>query len=1092
MPAIEFDNQLLPVMPTFVLCTKNAKCLCKLPVYNVTYSNNFNSTNSFVAYVSKFDNCKRFKFWDEIKDFRLVWIKEWNEVFEIAVQVDEGDGTVKTINGTSLAEVELGQILLHNIEINTEDDIARDDYVPTKLYDEDNPEASLLHRITDKVPHYNIVHVDLTLQKLQRTFTFDDKSIYDSLQDIATELNCYVHVSVKMATTQSKFIRNIALYDLYSNCKDCGCRGEFLDVCPECGSKNIDTGYGKDTCVYVSTENLADDIKYSVDTGSVKNCFYLKGGDDLMTATIKTCNPNGSQYMWYITDEQKHDMSSELVSRIDSYDRLFTYYNKENQISLHLDAVSSYNKLVAKYQKAYSDYYVNDSKNLERIKISIAGYSNLIVQYYNTIDFGLFLEHAMMPSPTLSDTTAKEQAAALTADSIGNVAAASDAVSATTADSIVLKMVKLVVDARYQVVIKTSSFVNMTWTGSFTITNYSDEEDTADSATISLTLTTDYATYIQNAIDKVAAKKADDIFDIVKIMKMSDSDFSRELTKYCLSSLQTFYDCCEDCINVMISQNVHENAAVKASLYDTYRNKLDLVTFELNVRQREVDSIVGVYDEDGKLIQHGMQNLLNNQRIKIQNVLNFENYIGDYWEEFCSFRREDTFSNTNYISDGLDNADLVANALEFIQVAQNEIYKSAMLQHSISADLKNLLCMPEFSPIVNADNFEIGNWIRVRVDEKLYRLRLIGYSISFNDLTSIDVDFSDVIQVKDGVSDVQSILSKASSMATSYGSVSRQASKGEESDETITGWSNDGLSMTNIKIVNNAQDQNMQMTNSGMLFRLKDPYEESYSPCQTKIINNGLYVTDDNWRTIKSGIGKFIYNDPENDFAATEGYGLIADTVVGNLILGNNLGIYNSSGSLKFTQNGLEILSDQTSGETSPVISVSRKTASGIESLLKLEENGNFTVSRGTITGSTIIGSRIQNANNTAYIDENGTINGMNIQGKNLRITADQSWGDDGTGDPDMPYYAQSIIMEMPEFSDDGEIINESTEGMILSCAYQGVSTKIQIGSRSGIDLICDGQDGVRANGSPIITQSSLLRYMQAFCKANNLKYVEE
>lgn len=44
----------------------------------------------------------------------------------------------------------------------------------------------------------------------------------------------------------------------------------------------------------------------------------------------------------------------------------------------------------------------------------------------------------------------------------------------------------------------------------------------------------------------------------------------------------------------------------------------------------------------------------------------------------------DKFSNDNYISDGLNNTDLMKNAIEFITVATKELFKSATLQHSIT------------------------------------------------------------------------------------------------------------------------------------------------------------------------------------------------------------------------------------------------------------------------------------------------------------------------------------------------------------------------------------------------------------------------
>ena len=76
---------------------------------------------------------------------------------------------------------------------------------------------------------------------------------------------------------------------------------------------------------------------------------------------------------------------------------------------------------------------------------------------------------------------------------------------------------------------------------------------------------------------------------------------------------------------------------------------------------------------------------------KIQSALNFHDFLGEeLWLDFAAYRRDDTYSNSNYISDGLNNKELFDKAREFLEIAQKEIYKSATLQHTISSNLKNL------------------------------------------------------------------------------------------------------------------------------------------------------------------------------------------------------------------------------------------------------------------------------------------------------------------------------------------------------------------------------------------------------------------
>ena len=182
---------------------------------------------------------------------------------------------------------------------------------------------------------------------------------------------------------------------------ECGYRGEYESACPECGSTNLLTGYGDDTTILISSDNISNDITYSTNVDSVKNCFKLVAGDDLMTATITNCNPNGSGYIWYIPDSTKEDMSDELVSALNKYDTQYDYYQNEHVISIDSNLVSSYNDLVEKY----SSY----SNEIATIPVSIIGYPQLMNTYYGAIDFELFLRSSLMPNIELQETNARNE-----------------------------------------------------------------------------------------------------------------------------------------------------------------------------------------------------------------------------------------------------------------------------------------------------------------------------------------------------------------------------------------------------------------------------------------------------------------------------------------------------------------------------------------------------------------------------------------------------------------------------------------------------------------------------------------------------------
>lgn len=913
---IKFDLVNNPEPPTLILANRNGNKLGQLEINfeSIELIDKFNEASEISFTVNKYLNGKITNLWDKVLDFKLVYCKEWDLWFEIKVELDEATESVKTVFCTQLGQAELSQIMLYDIEINTEDDIARDDYEVAVLYDPYNSQC-ILSRLLDKAPHYYIKHVDNTLADIQRSFSFDSTSVYDAFQEIAEEIGClFVFHSDSDANGMPQ--RTISVYDLQQNCKNENCRyrGEFTDKCPKCGSIDIKYGYGKDTKILVSNIDLASEgIQLVTDIDSVKNCFKLEAGDDLMTATVRNRNPNGTDYIWYFSDSTKEDMPKELVDKIEDYDKTYRYFYNDFPSFLDGNLLTQYNSLVDKY----STYYDDGDGKLEKISNPTIGFADLMQAYYNTIDLGWYLKSGMMPNITMGETDAEEQGLLLSISLPPLIAVTDlDIVSKATADSTVLAMAKAIVSSSYKVTISSSSLSSgKKWSGIFVITNYSDEEDTYTTSTISRDLTDWDETYLKQKIDKILSKENTDNLSITGLFEKNYNEFCNELHKYALVPLTSFHDACQACLDILIEQGVggkdvqgelvtidaegnysSEIGNIYQKLYIPYFNKLKAIEAEMKYRETEVNTVINLQT--------------NIERLKeiIQNNLNFQNYLGDdLWLQFCAYRREDKYSNSNYISDGLNNAELFERALQFYEVAENEIFKSAELQHSISATLNNLLAIPKFKPLV--DSFAVGNWIRVQVDDRIYKLRLVEYEISYGDFDNISVEFSDVAKVKNGYSDLEDILSDASSMASSYDSIQRQANLGNEARDMIRQWLNDGLDASLIQIQNNT-NEDIVINNNGLLGRSYSDVTEEYSSEQIRLTHNIIAFTDDNWESVTQAIGKHkykYYDEGNKSFIDAVGYGvsanfLTAGVVSGSQIIGgdiysDNYSVTNSTGS---------------------------------------------------------------------------------------------------------------------------------------------------------------------------------------------------
>lgn len=897
---IKFDKDQNPIEPTFVIAHRNGD---KIGVIkdksNLSISASTNQIE-FSFKISKYSNGVENPFWNDVKDLRLIWCKEYDTWFEITVEIEDSDETIKTVTGISLCESELSQTVLYGIEINTEDDILRDDYtIPTTIYNEDVPKASLLHRLLEKLPHYSIAHIDTSLMDLQYTFTFDNKTVKECLNEIAEEIKCVVVYGNGTKLEKGKYIpeRSISLYDAQYYCQSCGYRDESFDVCPKCGSSLVKSSYGDDTTIFIDKDNLTDDITLTTNIDGVKNCFNLEAGDDLMTATIMNCNPNGSQYIWNITEDMKDDMPDDLVAKINQYENDYQYYqNSYMCASLNTYNRAVYNNLINKY-KPYND-------NLLNVEGSVIGFQSLMLAIYGMIDFDLFLTSELLPTIEVSTITAETELAKINKLNNTSIAVANlSSASSSTINSTIISVFKSIINSIYDVEIVESEYTKTSnvWRGNIRITNYSDEEDTIDSHTLTISINGNYEQFLRQKINSIQNKGNDSIATMSNILSISDiTAFKAELSKYSLNALNTIHNCCQSCMDILVEQGIADKETwarnqtnLYESLYVGYYNKLLAIENEIELREYEI-SIIKDYE-----------NAAETDRAIIQKALNFSDYLGEeLWKVFCSYRRDETYHNSNYISDGLDNAELFDTANKFLDVARKEIAKASVPETTIKATLNNLLVIPEFNKLLNY--FELYNWLRIKIDGAIYKLRLISYTIDFENISKLDVEFSNVQYINGVVSDLSDILSRASSMSTSFDYVERQAGKGRSSYQQYERWRQDGLDATLTKIVNSAENQDILLDNHGLLARRYDDILDSYMPTQLKLINSTIAITNDNWETIKTAIGNFVYRNPESgEFESA--YGINGEVIIGNLLLGEQLGIYSPDARMRFDNNGLRI-----------------------------------------------------------------------------------------------------------------------------------------------------------------------------------------
>lgn len=850
--------------------------IVNIPADSITYHPQFNAVDELSFNIYRERNGEIENLWNKIIDFKTVYVKEYNEWFEISVSTDESEiNTKKVVTAKSLCEAELGQVILHDIEINTEDDIAREEYTePTIFYNPSKKNCSLLNRILEKIPGYTIAHVDETLLNIQRSFSIDNTSVYDFLTStLSQEIGC---IFLFDSNT-----RSIYVYDMETCCLSCDYRSEdSFTVCPKCGGTILHEPYGKDTSIFIDKNNLGSDIQLTSETDNIKNCFRVIGGDDLINATLKNINPNGSDYIYYFNQDTLLDMPCELQDKIKSYDELVNEYTNNKSFSLESSLVSQYNNII-EYIKTYYPETTYSS-----IHAQYKGWSNITSVYYNIIDLYSYLNSSMMPTWKQQDKTAVSQLALLTPSNLSPVAVTDvSKISVYTANNAVLAMAKAIIDTSvYKVeILDGSTLKSQTWTGRFKLTSYSDKEDTAEMKTaISITINDDYIAYVNQQVDKAMGKVNDQ--GLQEIYKIESLDtFKIELHKYSAQRLTSYQSAYQTAINVLTEQGVaSESSSLHNSIYLPYYERFITLESELSYRNSQLDTLTG--------LEKYIEDLIS----KTHNELDFESYIGEkYWKLFTYYRREDDYSNDNYISDGLTNTELIDKANELLVVAKKELVKSGEKQFTISGTLQNFLLLTNkdgnrvFESIL--DDFTLGNFIRTKIDGKIYVMRLADISISYGDLSKLSVTFSDAYRYGNSdVNIVKDILTKSQSMATSYSSTIKQASQGEKANLTFEKLQKNGLDSALYNVHNT--NSTAIFDEHGILIRSYDDVLDDYKDEQARISSNEFVYTTDRWRTAETAIGKqkYILNG-----VTYEEYGVNSKFVISGKIIAGD--IYSSN-----------------------------------------------------------------------------------------------------------------------------------------------------------------------------------------------------
>ena len=872
---IKFDKYLGRIQqPNILLMNRSFHIIGKISMYDNWHASIVaNGLNEIVFNVHKYADGRLCPIWDDLVDLKIVDVDGFGR-FEIAVNYTDNTETVKSIHGFSL-ENELAQIYLNDFHVNDEEaadmvitEYSKDNYdeegnfIPTVFYDKNDEKHSLLHRVlADKAPHWGIGYVTPYIalgedvqpeksSKFQRTYTVDGESIYDFLTGTVSEESNVVFT----------FDTINRLINCYSLC-DC--------INQETGEV-LCKGIGEDTFVFASKRNLANEITISSNKDKIKNCFRIEGGDDVITDMVRAVNMNGSNYIYQFADFQYNDMSEELRDKIKTYQETMSSQDIQDE---YYGEYGIYTRLC----KAYDDLaYYESSMMPNTDKVTEPGTAK--EQYDKVVD-ELTAQGFHVAVSSVNNYNGE-----LFVGITNNVEA----------------YAQVLLDSRFDIsIVDGSASYNSdtkTWKGKIRVVQHTDEKniypvDLSTAPFIEVKINDDVLEFAKQKVHKALSKSSMSGIDF-HVAGMDKAEMEEYFNQYSLNRLKSFYDGYNSCLSILAEMGQSTASDVQKALYEDYEIRFHVVEFVLEFRQNQVNDI-----------KRKIGNIQKDQR-EFQNRNDFYSHLGDkLYKEFCSYRREDTYTNSNYISDGLSTSECLTKAKELVEAAIKEAKKACVLQRTVSVSLGNLLALPEFEPLW--DSFALYNYIRVKTEDEILKLRLIGVEFDGDTPENIEVTFSEQIKSIDGtMSDLQSVFKQAKSISTSYPSTALQAKQGSEAKNEITDMYEHGLNASKTMLTNNDNNE-VTINASGILCKKMDD-EGHYGGKQLRITGNIMALTDDGWKTVKMGIGESVFYNPFTKKYELK-YGIQASVIVGELMCSENMFIGNKNGSVKITGDGIEI-----------------------------------------------------------------------------------------------------------------------------------------------------------------------------------------
>lgn len=398
----------------------------------------------------------------------------------------------------------------------------------------------------------------------------------------------------------------------------------------------------------------------------------------------------------------------------------------------------------------------------------------------------------------------------------------------------------------------------------------------------------------QNAID--AEKESYYNLNLDYFKKMTEaSNLEMEIQK--LDAQITMYNRCR---NNIVAEN-------STDLVGSYNEAIAEAGGEQITIQDSIEETLEVIDN---LIAECESNKENNQAIReaklaelettksqvdaIREKLKITSYFTeDEYTELCHYIFEGSYSDDYVvITDIMSYDDKFAQMKILYDRAVSQLQRASQPTQEFSVDVENFIFIKEFEEW--SEQLETGCLINVELEvNDIAALFLSNMTINYDDHT-LKMTFGNRFNKFDPKSLYDDVLGKITKSANTlayikeilYPIKSGEFNSMKEALQTSRNLTmGQALASTGEEVVIDGSGYTgRKLLESGV-----------YDPRQVKLTGKNLVFTDDAWESCKVAIGELLFGDKES------AYGINAEIIIGDIILGNNLRILNNDGNDAFT-----------------------------------------------------------------------------------------------------------------------------------------------------------------------------------------------